>query len=674
MKEASPFAIIRKRDGRLVRFEKAKIRNAILKALSATGQGDAKAGEQLTDQVIENLKLEFKGIVPQVEDIQDEVERRLILAGHADTAKAYILYRAMRSHIREGKSALMDTVEDILKEHPEPEPYQINSPSAKMLKIAQAASRSFYLARLIPNQYSEAHKKGEVYIHDLDYYGKTIDSFHIPLKELLQNGFSAGYGHIRPPKRLSSATAIASIILQSCQNDLFGCQSFPAFDRDLAEFGTQFCDENEETVFQAMEGIVYNLNSMYSRVGAHVPLSSISLGSDTSKWGRMVTKSLLRALQRGLGKGETPLFPQVVFKVKRGVNLAPQDPNYDLFKLALEVAARRMNPTFAFLDAPYNASLKKECAYFANGTRIAENCRGGSAPVRRGNIATVTINLPRVALKVTHKRKNFPLESFFKELEKTFELAKKILLHRLEILSHLKISDLSFVMGEQLYEGAGQLNSDDEIGAALVHGTLSIGFTGLAEALMLLCGKVQNSGEGQTLGLEIVEFMHGLIQKMREAHNLNFVLTIPASEELCGYFAKLDKLMFDKAPSYYTKGFQLPYNLNIRWDEKLATEAPYHRFCNGGHFTFLEGKGLIENMELLHKIIITMHKLQIGYGGISFPLNECKQCGNIVKGETCESCGSHDIRKIRRFSTLLAPLEFFSPLQRKVLEDKLAHF
>jgi anaerobic ribonucleoside-triphosphate reductase len=674
MKENNPFAIIRKRDGRLVRFEKLKIRNAILKALSATGQGDAKLADALTEKVIDSLKLDFKGTVPQVEDIQDEVERVLISEGLADTAKAYILYRAMRSHIREGKSALMDTVEDILKEQPEPEPYQINSPSAKMLKIAQAASRSFYLARLIPNQYSEAHKKGEIYIHDLDYYGKTIDSFHIPLKDLLQNGFYAGYGYIRPPKRLSSATAIAAIILQSCQNDLFGCQSFASFDRDLAEFGSKFCDEDEETVFQAMEGIVYNLNSMYSRVGAHVPLSSISLGTDTSKWGRMITRSLLRALQRGLGKGETPLFPQVVFKLKRGVNLEPQDPNYDLFKLALEVAARRMNPTFAFLDAPYNTHLKKNFAYFASGVRIADNCRGNAASTRRGNIATVTINLPRVALKVTHKRKNFPLESFFKELEKTFDLAKKVLMHRLEVLSHLKLNDLSFVMGERLYEGTADLNKDDEIGEALVQGNLSIGFTGLAEALILLCGKAQNTSEGQTLGLEIVEFMLGLTHKLRKEHNLNFVLTIPAAEELCGYFAKTDKQMFGKAPLYYTKGFQLPYNLKISWDEKLATEAPYHRFCNGGHFTFLEGKGFPENLELLPKIILTMQKLQIGYGGISFPLNECKQCGNIVKAETCEACGSNEIRKIRRFSTFLAPLEFFSPLQKKVMEERLANF
>ena len=253
-------------------------------------------------------------MVPTVEDVQDVVEKILIETGHARTAKAFILYRSQRSRIREGKSELMDTVADILVETSRENANVGNSPSAKMLQIASAASRQYYLSRLIPEDISQAHRNGDIHIHDLDYYSKTLTCIQIPLRKLLHEGFNTGHGYIRPPKRIGSAAALAAIILQSSQNDMHGGQSFAHFDRDMADFVFN-ADENE--IYQAMEGLVYNLNSMHSRAGSQVPFSSINLGCDTSEAGRAITRNLLSAYEKGLGHEETPIFPNIIFRIKR---------------------------------------------------------------------------------------------------------------------------------------------------------------------------------------------------------------------------------------------------------------------------------------------------------------------------------------------------------------------
>ena len=293
--------------------------------------------------------------LPSVEEVQDAVEKILIENGHAKTAKAYILYRDRRTRIRDGKSELMDTVADILVETNRENANVGNSPSAKMLQIASAASRHYYLSRLISEDVSQAHRSGDIHIHDLDFYAKTLTCVQIPLGRLLHSGFDTGHGYIRPPRRPSSAAALAAIILQSSQNDMHGGQSFAFFDRDMADF---VADADEDEVYQAMEGLVYNLNSMHSRAGAQVPFSSLNLGCDTSENGRRVTRSLLLAYEKGLGHGETPIFPNIIFRVKEGINFNPQDPNYDLFKLAMRVAASRMNPTFSFMDNSFQRAVR----------------------------------------------------------------------------------------------------------------------------------------------------------------------------------------------------------------------------------------------------------------------------------------------------------------------------
>ncbi|HHX51846.1 MAG TPA: anaerobic ribonucleoside triphosphate reductase, partial [Clostridia bacterium] len=454
-----------KRDGRIVDFDKNKITEAIFKAARAVGGDDRETAVRLTEEALKLLAMHYPHGGFSVEDVQDIVEKVLIEAGHARTAKAYILYRAQRTNIREAKSDLMAAVAEILKETNRENANVSNSPSAKMLQIASAASKQYYLSRVVPEQYSLAHRQGRIHIHDLDFYGKTLTCVHIPLGKLLAGGFDNGHGYIRPPKRPASATALAPIILQSSQNDMHGGQSYAFFDRDLAPYVEA---ASEEETYQAMEAFIYNLNSMHSRAGAQVPFSSVNLGTDASEGGRSVTRNLLLAYEKGLGRGETPLFPNIIFRVKKGINLDPEDPNHDLFRLALRVAGKRMNPTFSFMDSSFNSPFGNEVGYMGCRTRVISNLRGPEVSDGRGNLSFTSINLPRLAIE---SRGN--IGEFYRQLGETLELAADQLLHRFHIQSHLQVKDMPFLMGQGLYLGADKLGLDEPIEDAIVHGTLT---------------------------------------------------------------------------------------------------------------------------------------------------------------------------------------------------------
>ncbi|MGL5514898.1 MAG: anaerobic ribonucleoside-triphosphate reductase, partial [Sporomusa sp.] len=390
------FSRIKKRDGRELPFDESKITEAIYRAAKAVGGANRQLALELTLDVLKHLKQQYHGGIFSVEDVQDAVEKILIESGHAKTAKAYILHRDKRTRLREAKSDLMDAVAEILVETSRENANVSNSPSAKMLQIASAASKAFYLNRLIPEKFSKAHIKGDYHIHDLDFYGKTLTCVQIPLGKLLRNGFNNGHGYIRSPKRPASAAALAAIILQSSQNDMHGGQSFAFFDRDMATFMEK---ASNEEVYQAMEALVYNLNSMHSRAGAQVPFSSLNVGTDTSPAGRLVTKNLLLAYEKGLGRGENPIFPNIIFRLKEGVSFNPGDPNYDLFKLAIRVSAQRLNPTFSFMDSSFNKPYGDQVGYMGCRTRVMANRCGPEVTDGRGNLSFTTINLPRLAIK-----------------------------------------------------------------------------------------------------------------------------------------------------------------------------------------------------------------------------------------------------------------------------------
>lgn len=668
------FKSIQKRDGRVVDFDPNKITEAIFKAAQAVGGQDRTTAMELTLKVIKYLEEHFKGTIPNVEDVQDAVEKVLIEEGHAKTAKAYILYRAYRTRIREAKSELMDAVEEILKETHRENANISNSPSAKMLQIASAASKKYYLSRLIPPEQAEAHINGDIHIHDLDFYGKTLNCIQIPLGRLLREGFDNGHGYIRPPKRPSSATALAAIILQSSQNDMHGGQSFAFFDRDIAQF-VKGADDNE--VYQAMEAFIYNLNSMHSRAGAQVPFSSLNIGTDTTPEGRMVIKNLLLAYERGLGRGENPIFPNIIFRVKDGINFKEGDPNYDLFKLAIRVASRRLNPTFSFMDSSFNAPYGTEVSYMGCRTRVIANRRGPEISEGRGNLSFTTINLPRLAIKSGHN-----ITKFFKELDRVIELVIQQLLHRFEVQARLKVKDMPFLMGQGLYLDSADLEPCDEIRKAIVHGTLSVGFIGLAETLVGLVGKHHGeSEEAQQLGLEIVTHMRRRVDEACEEYDLNFSLLATPAEGLSGRFVSIDRKEYGVIPGitdkpYYTNSFHVPVSFPISAYEKIKIEGPYHKYCNGGHISYVEfSSPPIHNLEAVEDILRHMKECDVGYAGINFPVDFCMNCSylGVINKDECPSCGSMDIKRVRRITGYLSTVDRFNDAKRAELYDRVPH-
>lgn len=670
------FTKIRKRDGRVVDFTKEKVTSAIFKAARQVGGEDYETAENLTERVISYLFKHTKDEIPDVETVQDAVEKVLIETGHAKTAKAYILYRSKRTRIRDAKSELMDVVKDILVETSRDNANVGNSPSAKMLQIASAASKHYYLNNVIPEEMSKAHIAGDIHIHDLDYYGKTLNCLQIDLTALLTNGFNTGYGFIRPPKRISSAAAQAAIILQSNQNDMFGGQSFPHFDKSMGEVIRNQCPgTTDDEIFQSMEGLVYNLNTMHSRAGAQVPFSSINLGTDTTPEGRKISEAILKAFDKGLGKGESPIFPNLVFRLKEGINMNSGDPNYDLFQLAMNVASRRMNPTFSFMDASFNSRFGDEVSYMGCRSRVIANRHGAERSARRGNIAPVTINLPKLALKTRDA------DAFFLELDNMLNLCSRQLLHRFNVIATLKVKDLPFLMGQKLYMGSENLKEQNEIREAIKNGTLAIGFIGLAEALIVLTGKHHGEDEeAWKLGYQIIEGIKKATDNYSEQYDLNFVAYATPAEGTSGRFIEKDRKEFgvikgvtDKA--YYTNSFHIPVNYQISIFDKIAKEAPFHKLCAAGHISYVElPSSPKSNLQAFEKILKHMAKCDIGYAGINFPIDECRDCGvSGIIDNSCVSCGSDDIRRIRRITGYLSTIDRFNDAKQAELADRVKH-
>ncbi|PKM45012.1 MAG: anaerobic ribonucleoside-triphosphate reductase [Firmicutes bacterium HGW-Firmicutes-8] len=672
--ERGNFKAIRKRDGRLAEFTESKITDAIFKAAQAVGGEDRTLAMELTLEVMRFLRDEFTDRIFSVEDVQDAVEKVLIERGHARTAKAYILYRAHRTRIREAKSELMDAVEEILVETNRENANISNSPSAKMLQIASAASKRYYLSRMIPPEQAQAHTTGEIHIHDLDFYGKTLTCVQIPLGKLLREGFNNGHGYIRPPKRPASATAQAAIILQSSQNDMHGGQSFPFFDTDIAQF-VKDADDNE--IYQAMEAFIYNLNSMHSRAGAQVPFSSLNIGTDTSPEARQVVKNLLLAYEKGLGKGENPIFPNIIFRVKEGINLNEGEPNYDLLKLAVRVASRRMNPTFSFMDSSFNSPYGCEVSYMGCRTRTIGNVNGPEVSEGRGNLSFTTINLPRVAIK-----SGTNIDKFYRELERVLDLAIGQLYHRYKVQADLKVRDMPFLMGQALYIDSEELKPNESIAQAIKHGTLSVGFIGLAETLQALIGKHHGESEdANELGLQIVEFMRKKMEEATRESNLNYTLLATPAEGLSGRFVRLDKKEFgvikgvnDK--DYYTNSFHIPVSHEIGIFDKIAIEGPYHKFCNAGHISYVEFPSPpIHNLEAIETVLRHMKASDIGYAGINFPVDYCINCNytGVINKDECPMCGSIEIKRVRRITGYLSTVDRFNDAKQAELHDRLPH-
>ncbi len=665
---------IRKRDGREVPFDQAKITEAIFKAAQAIGGDDRQLAEMLAGKVVDYLKGKFDDADFGVEDVQDAVEKVLIEDGHAKTAKAFILYRNQRTRIREGESELVETIAKIIREADKSNANITNGPSAKMLQVASAAMKSFNLRHVLPEEMSEAHRAGDMHIHDLDFYGTCPNCIQIPLAKLLTNGFNNGHGFIRSPKRPASAAALAAIVLQSSQNDMYGGQSFAAFDRDMAPF---FAKASEEEAFQASESLVFNLNSMHSRAGAQVPFSSLNLGADTSPAGRMVTRNILLAHEKGLGHGESPIFPNIIFRVKKGVNLNPGDPNYDLLKLAIRVAARRMNPTFSFMDSSFNAPYGDQVAYMGCRTRVMANRKGSEISDGRGNLSFTTINLPRLALKAKGN-----VSRFMEDLARKEDLAIRQLYHRYRTQCNIRVRDIPFVFGQGLYLGSEGLKPDDTIEQAIQHGTLSVGFVGLAEALILLTGRHHGQdAASDRLGHEIVAHLRKACDQAADAYDLNYTLIATPAEQVAGRFHNLDLAEFGEiegvtGKGYYTNSFHVPVSFPIAAFDKIRIEGAYHKYCNAGHISYVEFDAPpIHNLGAVESIIRHFAASDAGYAGVNFPLDYCESCTFLgtIHGDTCPVCGQSAIRRVRRITGYLSTVDRFNDAKVCELKQRVNH-
>ncbi|MFP5504259.1 MAG: anaerobic ribonucleoside-triphosphate reductase, partial [Candidatus Sericytochromatia bacterium] len=571
---------------------------------------------------------------------QDAIEKVLIAEGHARTAKAFILYRARRSRIREGRTELMDTVAEILQA----ESGHAGLPPARLHAIGLAASREYYLNRFLPEAIADAHLQGDLHIHGLAHYAKSPQAFVLPYRRLLEGGFTTGHAYLRPPRRAASAAALTALMLQAAHLDCHGGLVIADFDGDLA--ATLPADTPEASLAQAMEALVHQLNATPSPTAGEPPRVTLHVGLAESPLGQAVARALLQAVERGLGRGEVAMRPLVVFRVRTDLHLAEGAPLASLARRAAEVAAKTPAVTFAF---------EAEAASAGFEGRLTGH--GGAAGVTQ--IAKTTINLPRVALQA--RRAGGDIES---ALDTAVEAAKTQLLHRYEALASRAIAEFPFLMGQGLHRGADGLKPTDPVGEALAAGTLSIGLIGLAEALVVLTGSHHGeSEESQALGMRIVEHLAAHATRLSAETGLRFVLGATDAAGLGDRLARLDRRAFGMIKGatetpHYTSGVCVPADAAIDHDQRLAREGAYAPMLEGGSFSQLP---LTEAPTPEAAIAWLAFAAAAGVRmlALDYPLAHCQACGGAGLPEaSCPSCDgpASMLRRVQRRRGYL-PLE-----------------
>lgn len=732
-----------KRDGRVVLYDQNKIAAAILRSMEVSGDGDAADAARVANDVQRDLERRFASQAPNIEAIQDTVERQLMNHGFNAAAKAYILYRANRTRAREANTTLMKTIDEITNIDARISDMKRdnanidgNTAMGSMLQIGSAGAKAYNEIYLLRPEHAKAYREGDIHIHDFDFYSLTTTCCQIDILKLFHGGFSTGHGYLREPKSIQSYAALAAIAIQSNQNDQHGGQSIPNFDYGMAEgvaktyrkaFTRRLKDaledyldladeeagitriiadaeaatgetarlESSEAYIaavstglqsqyglndvmarklisraalraykktdrdtkQAMEGFVHNLNTMHSRAGAQTPFSSINYGTDVSPEGRMVIRNILLALDAGLGHGETCIFPIHIFKVKEGVNYNENDPNYDLFRLSCKVSAKRLFPNYTFLDSPFNLQYyvpgrpETEVATMGCRTRVMGNVYDPSREISysRGNLSFTSINLPRIAIEAEGDE-----ALFYEKLQHMLELVAQQLLDRFEIQASKHIYNYPFLMGQGVWLDSDHLTLEDDLREVLKHGTLSIGFIGLAETLTALYGHHHGESEDlQEKGLKIIGFMRDYCDKKSQELKMNFSLLATPAEGLSGRFIRMDQKRFGKLKGitdreYYTNSFHIPVWYPISVYDKIRLEAPYHALCNAGHISYVELDGdTARNVEAFEAVVRCMHDCGIGYGSINHPVDRDPICGYVgIIGDVCPRCGRREGEEI----------------------------
>ena len=718
----SPFQImvkyVVKRDGRVVMFDNRKIVDAILKAMGVTEEGEdivlaAEIAAAISKIDVENMS---------VEAIQDQVEIELMHSPRKEVAKKYIAYRNQRNLARKAKSReifqeIIDAqATEITRENAN---MNADTPAGMMMKFASESTKSYVDECLLSEEVKDAVRNNYIHVHDKDYYPtKSLTCIQHPLDKILEDGFFAGHGESRPAKRIETASILGCISMETVQNEMHGGQAIPAFDFYMAPFVRRTFQEELDKigeingedyarlynvkiddylkrnlvgiqgddrviqhainmtvsrVHQSMEAFVHNMNSIHSRGGNQVVFSSINYGTDTSAEGRCVIRELLNTTYEGVGNGSTAIFPIQIWKKKRGVSYLPEDRNYDLYKFACKVSARRFFPNFVNLDAPFNhhelwnpedpKRYQWEVATMGCRTRVFENRFGPKTSIGRGNLSFTTINIVKLALECMEiENREDRIHEFFKKLDWALEISAKQLNERFNFQKTALKKQFPLLMGA-LWLDSDKLGDNDTIEPVINHGTLGIGFIGLAEALIALIGKHHGeSSEAQELGLRIVTFMRRKVNEFCETYKHNFSVLATPAEGLAGRFTRGDKKTFGIIPGitdkdYYTNSNHVPVYYKCTPKHKAEIEGPYHALTGGGHIFYVEIDGdATHNPEAIMSIVDLMDKYDIGYCSVNHNRNRCMDCGfeNADKGlAKCPHCGGEHIDQLQRITGYL---------------------
>ena len=728
-----------KRDGRIVGFNEQKIMAAIRKAMLHTDKGeDSTLIEQITDHISFRGKSQMS-----VEAIQDAIEMELMKSARKDVAQKYIAYRNQRNIARKAKTrdVFMSIVNaknnDITRENAN---MNADTPAGMMMKFASETTKPFVDDYLLSEEVRDAVLHNYIHIHDKDYYPtKSLTCVQHPLDIILHHGFTAGHGSSRPAKRIETAAVLACISLETCQNEMHGGQAIPAFDFYLAPYVRMSYQEEVKNlekltgedlkdlydapiddyleksleglegkarleqhainktvnrVHQAMEAFIHNMNTIHSRGGNQVVFSSINYGTDTSAEGRCIMREILESTYEGVGNGETAIFPIQIWKKKRGVNYLPEDRNYDLYQLACKVTARRFFPNFLNLDATFNQNekwhaddperYKWEIATMGCRTRVFEDRWGEKTSIARGNLSFSTINIVKLAIECMGiEDQKQRIDMFFAKLDNILDITAKQLDERFQFQKSAMAKQFPLLM-KYLWVGADKLKPEETIESVINHGTLGIGFIGLAECLKALIGKHHGeSEEAQELGLKIITYMRDRANEFSEQYHHNYSILATPAEGLSGKFTKKDRKEFGVIPGvtdrdYYTNSNHVPVYYKCTALQKAKIEAPYHDLTRGGHIFYVEIDGdATHNPSVIASVVDMMDKYNMGYGSVNHNRNRCLDCGYEnadVDLKTCPKCGSHHIDKLQRITGyLVGTTDRWNSGKLAELHDRVTH-
>ncbi|MCM1067675.1 MAG: anaerobic ribonucleoside triphosphate reductase [Muribaculaceae bacterium] len=731
--------VVVKRDGRVVGYNEEKIKAAIRKAMLTTELGE---DEALIQKIADRVGA-FGAERMTVEEIQDKVEEELMTSPRKEVAKRYIAYRDKRSIARKAKTRdmFLEIIDaknnDITRENAN---MNTDSPAGMMMKFASETTKPFVDDYLLSSEVRDAVRSNYLHIHDKDYYPtKSLTCVQHPLENILKYGFVAGHGESRPAKRIETASIIACISLETAQNEMHGGQAIPAFDfylapfvrssfieevevlenlsgEDLSELKTAtFADyEKKELeglsgkerylqhainrtvgrVHQAMEAFIHNMNTIHSRGGNQVVFSSINYGTDTSAEGRCIIRELLHTTYEGVGNGATAIFPIQIWKKKRGVSYLPEDPNYDLYRLACKVTARRFFPNFVNLDATFNQHekwraddperYKYEVATMGCRTRVFENRYGEKTSIGRGNLSFSTINLVRLAIEcMSIQDKDERVALFFKKLDEVLEITARQLCERFDFQKTARAKQFPLLMSK-LWNGGEKLAPDQTIEPVINQGTLGIGFIGLAECLIALTGKHHGEcPDAQKLGLKIVGHMRERIGEFCDRYEHNFSVLATPAEGLSGKFTAKDRKKFGIIPGvtdkiYYTNSNHVPVYYHCSPRHKAEIEAPYHALTGGGHIFYVEIDGdATHNPDAIAAIVDLMDKNNIGYCSVNHNRNRCMDCGYEDASadlKECPCCHGKNIDRLQRITGyLVGTTDRWNTGKLAELNDRVVH-